>query len=214
MSTPKPLIIIGAGEHARVIIDAVLLQPQHWQIAGIAATDGEMLATQLGVPWFPDDAATLPLLADVDIILGVGQIGVSQVRPRIASFYDAAGASWATVIHPSAILSPSAVIAPGSVVFAGAVINPGAQVGPQAIINTRSIVEHDCQIGAFACLAPGVVLGGGVKIGDHSFLGLACCVRDHCLIGSNCIIGMGAVVTRDIASDVTALGNPAQVRLT
>jgi len=210
MTLPEPLIIIGAGEHARVVADAVALLPDRWRLIGVAAPDGEARAAQLGVRWFPDDVSVHSMLPEARLILGVGQVGVSQTRSRIVRHYEEAGAVWATVIHPTAIVSRSAEIHPGAVVLAGAVVNPGASIGSHVIINTRAVIEHDCDIGRFACIAPGVILGGGVHVGESAFLGLAACVRDHVRIGAGVLVGMGAVVTRDFAEAATVLGNPAR----
>ncbi len=209
-SEPAPLIIIGAGEHARVVADAVSLLPDQWSLAGIVAPDGEALAASYGVPWLASDAEAFATLPQCLVILGVGQVGVGSLRARLVKAYDAAGARWAAVVHPSAIISRSARLAEGAVVLAGAVINPGAQIGSHAIINSRAVIEHNCTLGPFVCIAPGAVLGGGVQVGAGAFIGLGACVRDHLNVGPNACAGMGAVVVRDVKEATTVLGIPAR----
>jgi acetyltransferase EpsM len=210
MKYPEPLLIIGAGEHARVVVDAAQLLPDRWQIAGIIASNGESFAAELGVEWLADDKMAFPLLADAAVVLGVGQIGINDKRQQIVHRYQLAGAQWATIIHPKAIISSSAKIHIGTVVLAGVVVNPHSQIGCHTIVNTRSVVEHDVSVGDFACLAPGCVIGGGVRIGSGSFIGLGACVRDHLRIGESALIGMGSVVTRDVATRHVVIGNPAR----
>lgn len=48
-------------------------------------------------------------------------------------------------------------------------------------------------------------------IGNNVFLGANAVVLPGVTIGDNCIIGAGAVVTKNIPSDVVAVGNPARV---
>lgn len=50
-----------------------------------------------------------------------------------------------------------------------------------------------------------------IDIGDNVWLGGGTIVCPGVSIGENCVIGAGAVVTRDIPSNVVAVGNPARV---
>lgn len=50
-----------------------------------------------------------------------------------------------------------------------------------------------------------------ITIGDNVWLGGSCTILPGVTIGNNVIIGAGAVVTKDVPSDVIAVGNPARV---
>jgi len=50
-----------------------------------------------------------------------------------------------------------------------------------------------------------------VFIGDHVWIAARVCVLKGCKIGNNSIIGVGSIVTREIPSNVIAVGNPARV---
>ena len=139
----KPLAILGAGVHARVVAEAAAADA--WGPIGVVEADGEAALVEA---WARTPANERPAL-----VLGFG--GPPDARRRAA---EAMGgeASWATIVHPAAWVSPSARLEPGSVVLAGAVVNAGASVGEHAIVNSRVVVEHDVKVGAFAHLAPGV----------------------------------------------------------
>lgn len=51
---------------------------------------------------------------------------------------------------------------------------------------------------------------GKVKIGDNVFIGANSIILPGVTLGSNCIIGAGSVVTKDIAPNTIATGNPAK----
>jgi maltose O-acetyltransferase len=50
-----------------------------------------------------------------------------------------------------------------------------------------------------------------ITIGDNVWLGGGVIVCPGVSIGENTVVGAGAVVTRDLAADVVAVGNPARV---
>jgi len=206
------LVVIGGGEHARVVIETARSCPSQWSVDGFADPNPcEDTQQRLGVRWLGDDAAVIGR-PGLMFVLGIGAVGVGDARRQIVERYAAAGGRFAALVHAAAWVSPSARIAEGAVVFAGAVVQSGADVGAHAVVGTRAVIEHDVRLGAFVQAGPGVVTGGGAKIGDGSYLGLGACVRDHVTIGERALIAMGAVVTADVADGATVLGVPARAR--
>jgi sugar O-acyltransferase (sialic acid O-acetyltransferase NeuD family) len=202
----KPLVVIGGGEHARVVIEAARGQ---WDVIGFVDPQecGET-TRRLGVPRLGDDDYGMRAAKHAHVVLGVGTIGVGDVRARVAARY--AEARWASIVHAAATVSPTASIGPGAVVLAGAIINSGANIGSHCVINTGAVVEHDCVLSAFSQVGPAAALGGGVTVGEGSYLGLGCRVRDHVAIGARTLIAMGAVVTRSTGDGESWRGVPAK----
>jgi sugar O-acyltransferase (sialic acid O-acetyltransferase NeuD family) len=140
-------------------------------------------------------------------------IGANSVR---AQRFDEAlefGMQAAVCIHPTAWISPSASIGSGTVIMARAVVQSKARIGKNCIINTGAIVEHDCVIGNHTHLSPSVTLGGTVTVGEYVHMGIGAIALPGSRIGDRSVIGAGAVVLREIPSDVTAVGVPARVRI-
>lgn len=50
-----------------------------------------------------------------------------------------------------------------------------------------------------------------ITIGNNVWIGAQVCVLPGVTIGNNCVIGAGSVVTKDIPSNVLAVGNPCHV---
>ncbi len=211
MSGPVDLIVIGGGDHARVVIEAARTQPDRWNVVGFAnlrpcpETD-----KRLNVPYLGGDEQCYCQVSAKRFVLGLGAIGVSQQRPKLAARYDRHAARWATIVHTSAWVSPSATLGKGVVVLAGAIVNCGAVIGDHCIVNTGAIIEHHVRLGDYTQVGPGTAIGGGTTVGEGSYLGLGCRIRDHIQIGSRVVVGMGAVVVGPIADEQIVVGVPAR----
>jgi UDP-perosamine 4-acetyltransferase len=203
---------IGAGGHAKVVIDILRLMGEY-EIVGLLDADKGLWRTQvMGIPVLGDDSL-LPQLYDQgvrDAFVGVGTVGDTQPRARL---YDAAlkqGYRMVRAIHPRAVIAPSVEIGHGPTVMAGAVINPDARLGDNVIVNTCAVVEHDCLIGHHAHIATGATLAGMVTVGPGAHVGAGASVRQGITIGERAVIGAGAVVVRDVPAGTTVVGVPAE----
>ena len=204
-------VIIGAGGHARCVIDT--MQAAGVEIAGVVdvTPDSEVV---LGVPVIGGDAelANLRAAGLTHAVMGIGSVGDATIRRQAAARALDAGFTFDPVAHPSAVVSAHASLARGAYVGAGAVIGPGATIGEFAIVNSSAVVDHDCAVGAFAHVAPGAVLAGTVTVGDDAHVGAGAAVIQGRTIGASAIVGAGSVVTKDIPEGETWLGNPARAR--
>lgn len=215
LTQPLELVLVGGGEHARVVAEAARTRPDLWRLVGFVDPEPcEQTARLLSLPRLGDDEdAFAPGREAALFAFGMAGVGVSRQRQRVVERYAARGATaWATVVHERAWVSPTARLASGVFVAAGAVVNAGARIGEHAIVNTGAVVEHDVELGPFVQAGPGVAIGGGASIGAGSYLGLGCRVRDHVSLGRDVLVGMGAVVVADIPGGETVLGVPARAR--
>lgn len=204
----RPIWVVGSGGHAKVIIDT-LRAAGTYEVAGLLDDDPRRLgASVLGIA--VRDRASPESVARLGIEHAILAVGANRARAEIASRL-AGLVSWAVAIHPRAYLAPGVRIGAGTVVFAGAVVQPDSTIGTHVILNTSSSVDHDCVIGNFAHVAPGVHLAGGVAIGEGSLLGIGGNVLPGCSIGPWVTIGAGALVVQDVPGGVTAKGVPARL---
>ncbi len=118
---------------------------------------------------------------------------------------------FSTVSHPSAEISNRAELVEGIMLCAKSVVIAGVHIGEFTIINTGATVDHDCTLGNYVHIAPGVNLCGFVEVGDRTLIGVGSSVRPDITIGSDTIIGAGSVIVKDIPSGVIAHGNPCRV---
>ena len=219
--TRRPLLLIGGGEHAGVVLEAIGTTSDEWHVVGF--TDPEAAAGVValdGTERLGDDAAGVGRFGHLPpderpwLVLAVGGAGDPGVRRRVSAAVETLdpAARWAVVVHAAAWLSPTASLGDGTVVLAGAVVNARARIGRQSIVNSRAVVEHDAQVGPFVHVGPGAVVGGGAHIGSDVTIGMGALIRDHVTVGDGAVVGMGAVVVGDVQRGTTVLGSPARVR--
>ncbi len=203
----RRVVVLGAGGHARVLLDALRLLGDDV----VGCIDPDPAAGLPGVPRLGGDEAFATLdPAGVLLVNGLGSIASTALRRRVHADATARGFAFATVVHPSAVVARDVVLAAGAQVCAGAVLQTGARVLDDALVNTRASVDHDSVVGAHAHVAPGAVVCGGVTIGDGAHVGTGAVLVQGVRIGADALVGAGAVVLRDVAAGRRVVGVPAR----
>lgn len=212
MTATCPVIVIGAGGHARVVADALLCAGV--EVLGFTDANPSMWGRKhFGLPVLGDDNILASHDAgSVRLANGLGMVDAqgSVLRRRAQEALTASGWTFVSVIHPSATVSPRALLAEGVQVLAGALVQPGASITAGAIVNTRAVVEHDACVGNWSHVAPGAVVCGDVQIGAHTHIGAGATVRQGLRIGDRCLVGAGAAVVSDLTTSTIAIGVPAR----
>jgi UDP-perosamine 4-acetyltransferase len=210
----RPLIVLGAGGHAKVLIFA--LQKQSAEILGVTDLDaGKKHQLWCGVPIIGGDEAVMTYSGEmIYLVNGVGSVRTGSQRRELFERFNGLGYQFASVIHPSAIMAADVVCAEGVQIMAGAMIQVGSFIGENAVINTGAIVDHDCQIGAHAHISTGAVLCGGIQVGEGAHIGAGATVIQGIRIGNNSLVAAGAVVVRDVPDGMTVMGVPAKEGIT
>jgi UDP-perosamine 4-acetyltransferase len=214
MTSPSPVVVIGAGGHAKVVVAA--LGRLGRSVAGLVDASPEARGrTVLGAIVLGDDRWLLSQDRDgVELVLGVGSVGVPVLRRVLFDDFRAAGFRFATLIDPAALVGPECILGEGVQVMAGAVVQPCVELAANVLVNTGARVDHDCRIGAHSHLAPGTVLSGGVRVGEMCHLGTGAVAIQGMEIGDRVVVGAGSVVVGHLPAGVTVMGNPARERMT
>lgn len=210
MSAAKPILVLGGGGHASVLVAA--LQLQHVKILGIAERVGQApWGDVLGTPVICDDESILRYPPDsVELVNGLGSAASTRHRQELFERFKARGYSFATVVHPSAVVACDVLLGEGVQIMAGAIVQPGTVVGANSIVNTRASIDHDCKVGSQVHIGPGAIVAGDVRIGDGTFVGAGAVVIPGISIGCGCLVAAGAVVIRDVAAETRVAGLPAR----
>jgi UDP-perosamine 4-acetyltransferase len=208
----KPVVVIGAGGHARVLIS--LLKLLNRPIVGLLDSDEAKVA----LPWTIDgievtgeiESVTDHRPDEVELVHAIGSIRKPQGRRWMYRLMKDKGYTFATLIHPSATVAVEAELGEGVQLLACAVIQPGVSLEENVLVNTRASVDHDTIVGAHTHLAPGATVCGGCEIGPCTHVGAGATVTSDLEIGEEATIGAGATVIRDVPSGSVVVGTPAR----
>ena len=156
-------ILIGAGGHGKVVLDAVLSNPK----------------TNIKIIGFLDDG-------EIKEIAGIKKLGNirDSIKYKDKKFHIAIGNNMfreklskeigednlVTIIHKTAYVSSMSNVGNGSYIGAMTVINPQCKIGKGCIVNTGTIVEHDCYIGDYSHLSYRVLVGSESKISSSAMI--------------------------------------------
>lgn len=210
MTQPK-VLLLAAGGHGRVVLDALLCQGV--RVHGVL--DPRLKAGELimGVPalgtdqWLDTQAPGSYALAN-----GAGATPMMSLRRKLFMQWSDKGFAFAGARHPSAVVGRDVSLATDCQLMAGTVIQTGTSIGANSVVNTRASIDHDCQIGRHVFVGPGAVLCGAVHLGTGSFIGAGAVLLPGVRIGEGAVVGAGATVTRDVPDGQVVMGCPATAR--
>ena len=196
----KTLVIVGAGGHAKVVIDTARLNGYDNFV--FLDDNKKGCFSDYPIVGTTDDYSRY---TSNDFIIAIGN---NEIRERIVNgLHDV---HFAILIHPTAVVSDRAVIGDGTVIFPLSIVNSGAHIGNHCIINSGAIVEHDCLINDFVHISPNVTVCGTVNVGKKTHIGAGATVINNLNITDNVIVGAGAVITKNIEKKGTFVGVPAK----
>ncbi|THF68730.1 acetyltransferase [Deinococcus sp. Arct2-2] len=207
------LVIVGTGGLARELHEVIEdmndnSSVEKWEMVGWLDSNPEVHHTKVhdlpvlgGVEWLRDHP-------DVEVVIG---IGAPPTRRKVVQAIEALGhRSFATLIHPTAVIGRRAQIGEGSIICANVTTTTDYQIGRFVLINIMATVAHDDVLHDFVTIAPSVVISGNVVIGEGVDVGTNATINQGIELGEWTIIGSGTVITKNIPANVTAVGVPAK----
>lgn len=208
----KPVLIIGAGGHAKVVADALLASGR--QVLGFVGGEplsGVKSEVLLGIKVLGTEEVLRNYSAiEVDLVNGLGGVDCSGLRRRVQERLEGEGWYFSGVRHPSALVSPFSDVSPSVQILAASVVQVGASIGGGSILNTAAVVEHDSVLGSYVHVAPRAVICGNSRVGCNSHVGVGAIVRQGLQLGPDTLVGAGAVVVKDFDGRGALIGVPAK----
>lgn len=207
------VVLVGAGGHARVVVEAMNARGR--PLVGHVAADGHGSDSTIdGISvgrWLgTDDAIADLIVAGHSFALGLGFVDRAGAERRARILTALTDADLLTVVHDRSTVSPSASLGRGVFVAGAAFVGTSTRLGDGVIVNSGAVVDHESRLETNVHIASGATLSGSVSIGPDSLIGAGATVRQGVRIGSGVVVGAGAVVVADVADGVTVVGVPAR----
>ena len=170
----RKIIIIGAGGHAKSLID-LILSTGKWQIEGLVGNYDELGKRILGfeVKW--NDKELTKIVHDYKYaVLGFASLGMQKKRILFIENLKKIGFILPSIISPNAYISKHSEI------------GEGTTIGHFSLVN-----EHDVRIEDFCHISTSVTVNGGVTLGQETFIGSKSMLREGLSIPKGTIISAG-----------------------
>jgi len=197
----KPVILLGAGGHAKVLLNVLRLEQRN--VFGLVTPDLEKGSKHLGLKVLGDDEELKQYNpSEIDLVNGIGSLPFQKLRWDLSDKVRSWGFSLSIVIHPSAVVSNDVLLDEGVQIMAGSVIQPGCSIGCDTIINTGSMIDHDCVICESTHIAPGCILSGGVSIGRLAHIGTGTRIIQNIKIGDRSVVAAGSTLHKDVGANM------------
>jgi sugar O-acyltransferase (sialic acid O-acetyltransferase NeuD family) len=206
----KRLILVGCGAFARELInwvDDLVEVGRSIPVSGFLDDNPSALSVfSYSVPYIGSIQSYIPEDGD-QLLMAVGD---PKAKKKLYVDLKEKGASFAQLIHPSAVVARTAKLGEGVVVCPQAFVSADATVGEVCAINGNASVGHDVKLGGFSTLSSHVDLTGWVQVDECVFFGSGARVLPKVKIGAGARIGAGAVVMRSVPADGVVYAPPAK----
>jgi len=208
----KKCIIYGAGSVGRLalqIIEDLNKISKDFEVLGFVDDNEKLHGTYLNGYKVFGGFSYLKISGIKNIIISFSQNSLRHsVFNNISKHIQ--DIKFPTIIHPSVWLGQNVKIGKGVIIYPSVCIDPDVSIDDFSILNKLTSLGHDTSIGKYVTLSPGVKIGGFNVIKDKVYLGINSSSLQYMKLGENSVIGAGAVVTKNIPANCTAVGIPAK----
>lgn len=200
--SPKGLILIGGGGHAKACAD-VINTTKKFNIIGY--TDTKKSKEMSAYNYLGTDDVLVDHLKKSSFIVAIGQIKSYTKREEIFNYLKENNANIISVESINSYVSTGSNIGIGTIIMHGSIVQVDVEIGENCIINDKALIEHDVTIGDNCHISTGSIINGNVTIGNGVFIGSGAVIKNGVTIADNCIIGMGVILSENILKENTII---------
>ncbi|QDP72344.1 acetyltransferase [Legionella israelensis] len=199
MSKDKKLVLIGAGELARIAYE-YFTYDSDYEVVGFSVEKDYLNETILyDKPVVPFEDITehfSPKTYEAFVSVPASQL--NRLRTRLYKDVKAKGYRCATYISSHAFVWRNAEIGENCFIFEDNTIQPFVKIGNNVILWSGNHIGHQTVIEDNCFLSSHVVVSGYCHIGESCFLGVNSTLNDKVTIPRDCIIASGSLVSKSL----------------
>ena len=209
----KNIAIFGAGGFGRevkTIIDRINnINPNTYNFLGFYDDGIEKDTIINGFPILGGINELNQLEDELALVISVAD---PKIKINILEKIKNSKINYPVIIHPNASISDDdVVVGEGTVICEGTIITCNIKIGKFVILNLMCTVGHDTIIDDYCAFMPAVNISGEVHIYPSVYVGTGAKIINLLEIGENTVVGAGAVVSKTLPPNCTAVGIPANV---
>lgn len=206
------IIVIGAGGHAGVCIDAIN-KSALGEIVGIIDSIQPIDSVVHGYKIIGRQSDLNNLKRRYGFDAAVIAIGDNYGRKMVFDeiIKQIPNLDFPQVIHPTAVVALTAKLGRGTILFSRAVVQNNCNIGEFCLLNTDAILEHDSVMEDFSTMSVRTATGGYVTLKSFSAVNIGSIVSNKLTIGYNSVVGAGSLLLQSLPDHVLAFGTPAKI---
>ncbi len=211
------LIVAGAGNAGlkvlQVVTDAHAAGDREYEIAAVIDDSLEKGDDYYGYPvigGMSDLDEVEQSVGPLDTLGLVCAIGEPGIRRKVLELVSPRFKIFPNLIHDSAQVSKYADLGKGNVIGQNVVIQAEARVGDFNVLKTGVVVGSRSKVTDYCTLGTNSVTQCRSELLPESSLGGGALIIEDVTLGERSRVGPNSLLTRDLESDMTALGVPAR----
>jgi len=204
----KKLIIIGAGNVGGFLSYNINLFGD-FEVLGFLDDDPNKQGIQIYGRKVLGGISDLQKIANgpVSVVIGISS---PLTKRSIVAALSKFPVDFPNFISPDVWISNHVSIGRGNIFYPGTKINYETDIGDFVILNMNCALGHNCSVGNYSSLAPGVNLAGFTMVGEMVSIGIGACTRQGVSLGECSIIGGQSIVISDVQSHSKIVGIPGR----
>ena len=209
----KDIVIVGAGgfgREVRLMINQINKNDKKYNFLGFyddAFQKGQLIDSFKILGGVED---LVSIKSKISVIIAIGEPHIKKkvvfllLKNKLLSFPN--------IIYPNNTLDEESVsLGIGNIICEGSILTTNIIFKDFIIVNLICSIGHDTIIDSYSSIMPGVNISGEVYIHECVYVGTGAKLINQLEIGSYTVIGAGAVVTKSLPVNCTAVGVPAKI---
>lgn len=196
----------GWGKEVLELAKVVNNKEHRWEDF-IFIDDGDVPLAVSGYKVYKYEEAKATMRGNLQVVVGIGEPAIREI---IFNKLLADGIEAPTLIHPDVYIPESTKIGKGVVIQYGCFVSCNVIIGDYVVLQPQCNIGHDVVVDEGCMISGFGNLSGAVHVGKWTYVGMSAAIMQTLSVGDYSIISMGAIVQKDVESNVIVMGNPAR----